>query len=126
MPEPLTQQTIDAVVDVFKRLEDDDVGSESAIIVTSMLVRAIREHPPWQPIETAPRDGSWFLICRDVDGEDSVEVGRYSPLMRYEYDDLGGDTFRRREVISYEWAGFNNFHRATHWMPLSKPPPLRP
>ena len=78
----------------------------------------------WQPIDTAPRDGSWFLICKADEGAESFEVGRYDPLMRYEYEDLGDNVFRRREVISYEWHGFNNFYRATHWMPLPAPPPV--
>ena len=76
----------------------------------------------WNPIETAPRDGSWFMICKSSDGAESVEVGRYDPLMRYEYENAGDGMFRRREVVSYEWSGFNNFHRATHWMPLPELP----
>lgn len=72
----------------------------------------------WKPIDTAPRDGTWFLICKADDGAESVEVGRYDPLIRYEYEPIDGGLFKRREVVSYEWTGFNNFCRATHWMPL--------
>lgn len=80
----------------------------------------------WQPIETAPRDGTWFLICRADEGPSSYEVGRYDPLLHDTYvlhDTCDGVALYRktRETI-YDWGGFNNFGRATHWMPLPEPP----
>lgn len=79
----------------------------------------------WQSIETAPRDGTWFLICCDRDGWDSYEVGRYDPYRSADYVEVEGGLYRKEMRISYEWTGFNNFHRATHWMP-APPPPLTP
>lgn len=81
----------------------------------------------WQPIETAPRDGSTFLICRageddHFDGYGSYEVGRYDPYMTTDYQEVEGGLFRKVMRSSYDWSGFNNFHRATHWMPLPAPP----
>ena len=73
----------------------------------------------WQPIETAPRDGAWFVIVH-FDGE--YEVGRYNPLMHDRYVEAEDGLFRREPYIAYEWQGFNNFHRATHWLPLPAPP----
>lgn len=84
--------------------------------------RALIEKDGWQPIETAPKDGTWFLIIRDSDGEESVEVGRYDPYYRDEYIEVEGGLYRKEKQVGYEWSGFNNFHRATHWMPLPKPP----
>lgn len=75
----------------------------------------------WQPIETAPRDGTWFVVCRA--GEpDSVEAGCYDPLMHDEYVEAGEGLYRKERRTSYEWTGFNNMHRATHWMPIPEVP----
>jgi hypothetical protein len=83
----------------------------------------------WQPIETAPKDGTWFLICNADDGFDSYEVGSYDPEVGSydptfwpEYVEVEGGLYRKEMKTSYEWRGFNNLHRATHWMPLPEPP----
>ena len=76
----------------------------------------------WQPIETAPRDGTWFLIYNVNDGPESFEVGCYDELIHYRYDDVGDGMYRRQPVVAYEWRGFDNFNRATHWMPIPAPP----
>jgi len=74
----------------------------------------------WQPIETAPRDGTWFVIC--LPGE-RFEVGRFYPAKSTYYvpSEIDG-LFRQQEKVIHEWGEFNNFHRATHWMPLPAPP----
>ena len=74
----------------------------------------------WQPIETAPKDGTWFVICLRGEG---FEIGRFEPTKRTEYvpSEIDG-LFRQQERVIYEWGGFNNFHHATHWMPIPAPP----
>ena len=72
----------------------------------------------WQPIETAPRDGSWFLIWIG----DRFEVGQYDPLIRDSYELVCDGLYKRKSDIIFEWHGFSNFHLATHWMPLPSPP----
>lgn len=76
----------------------------------------------WQPIETAPRDGTWFLTCRASEGFESYEYGRYDPYFMAEYVEVEGGLYRKESRSSYDWTGFNNFHRMTHWMPAPKPP----
>ena len=71
----------------------------------------------WKPIETAPRDGSWFIVCRAGEN-DSYEVGCYSPLMGDKFVEAGEGLYRKEKQSIYDWNGFDNFHRATHWMPL--------
>ena len=64
----------------------------------------------WQPIETAPRDGTWFFAC-------IKDAGPYKPRLvhfadaydRYPINDVGGC-----------WS-----RAPTHWMPLPEPPALR-
>ena len=74
----------------------------------------------WQPIETAPKDGTWFVICLRGEG---FEIGRFDPTNWPEYvpSEIDG-LFRRQERVIYEWDGFNNFDHATHWMPIPAPP----
>lgn len=75
----------------------------------------------WQPIETIPRDGSWFVICRS--GEpDSCEAGCYEPMMWDTYIPVEGGLYRKHQEAIHEWSHINNFHRATHWMPLPPVP----
>lgn len=78
----------------------------------------------WFPIETAPKDGAWFVTARFHGGEQpEYEVGRYEPLLAKRYEAVEGTSlFRQVEHQLYEWRGFNNFERATHWMPLPPPP----
>ena len=77
----------------------------------------------WQPIETAPRDGTWFVAARfPAEDHFCVEVGKYDPMTWADYEHVEGDLYRRIDRQIYDWRGFNNFHRMTHWMPLPEPP----
>ncbi len=81
----------------------------------------------WQPISTAPRDGTWFLISRKGDGPETYEVGCYDPSIWESFEQIGqSGLYRRSERIGYEWRGFKNFRRASHWMPLPEPPEAEP
>ena len=73
-------------------------------------------------LENAPRDGTWFLTVNADEGADSFEVGKYDPYMTANFVEVGDNLFRKELRPSYDWTGFNNFHRATHWMPLPSPP----
>jgi len=74
----------------------------------------------WQPIETAPRDGSWFITA-NFNGCDEFEVSRYGPVSWPDYVALGNGMHERIDRIVSEFTS-DNFHRATHWMPLPPPP----
>jgi len=79
----------------------------------------------WQDISTAPKDGTWFLICRDDEGFDSYEIGCYEPLTHDRFEPAEGGLYRKVPVKILDHRGFNNFHRATHWMPLPAPPAVK-
>lgn len=79
----------------------------------------------WQPIETAPRDGTYILIARageNIGGHEPMEITSWCVMENWHYEDLGNDTFKRVMDKPAEFWN-NNGHRATHWMPL---PPLPP
>lgn len=57
----------------------------------------------WQPIETAPKDGSMFLGC----------VVGFAPLVAA-WDDYGNRWVSQPDEYGYE---------PTHWLPLPAPPP---
>jgi len=65
----------------------------------------------WEPIETAPKDGTQILCCEQY----RVSKIGYS---------MGGDVYIGRctqgEWIDYEWFNHNGFCVPTHWQPLPK------
>lgn len=75
----------------------------------------------WQPIETAPKDGTRILICNARCPEDEIEITEWFVIPREHYEHVEGDLYRKVSDDPYEaWNG--NGHRATHWMPLPAPP----
>jgi len=88
-----------------------------------LKLRSAAPQPPtasegWQDISTAPRDGRWFLICREDEGPESYEVGCFDPQTWSAYEPAENGLYRKVERVVNEWRGFNNFHRATHWTAL--------
>lgn len=64
----------------------------------------------WQPIETAPRDGTFVILCAfDVILDGGI---RYTsdPYCSWRFKD------------SNEWAGWPHRFPPTHWLPLPEPP----
>jgi hypothetical protein len=119
-------------------LEDADLSPNDYVTVNREKLRAIarrilerlsRERGTvpegWQDISTAPKDGTWFLICRDDEGFDSYEIGCYEPLTHDRFEPAEGGLYRKVPVKILDHRGFNNFHRATHWMPLPAPPAVK-
>lgn len=88
---------------------------------------ALRQHRPdvaavlggWQPIETAPKDGSDVLIrCPG----DSVHEARWIDWSNSRYD-------LRHRLTGWYWAGYDGAVGPvlpTHWRPLPPPPECAP
>lgn len=67
----------------------------------------------WQPIETAPKDGTWVLLTvRHVEGWPQMEVGQWTADQKY------------RVTKAPCWCDTEGLllPGVTHWMPLPKPP----
>lgn len=69
----------------------------------------------WQPIETAPRDGTWFLGFMERQTlEDTIRVWAWMPWK-------GCDT-----PMFYDAADTIEDEQPTHWMPLPPAPEATP
>lgn len=74
-----------------------------------LIIKELQEQGNWQPIETAPKDGTAILVC---EGENIGVV-----LWRQQ-------AFTNGEM---EWCAQDccdgvTIYKPTHWMPLPKPP----
>ena len=70
----------------------------------------------WQPIETAPKDGTKILVFTAM-GE--IEMSEWYVSKNYRYDHIEGDVYKK---VLDEEVGLWNSNYPTHWMPLPKPP----
>lgn len=74
----------------------------------------------WQPIDTAPRDGTWVLVCGGItDDEDSARshaVAQWSNYLN------GGTTDWHWQFAWYDGGYYGRYEDPTHWMPLPPPP----
>ena len=65
----------------------------------------------WQPIETAPKDGTRIIVCRK-------STNKYIPMVGEDrWGEFGG---------AHCWARSNSETEPTHWMPLPQPPETKP
>lgn len=55
----------------------------------------------WQPISTAPKDGTQVLVCRQFP----------------EFNQIGLDLYKENT-----WWRSSPYNQPTHWMPLPAPP----
>lgn len=71
----------------------------------------------WQPIETAPKDGTKILVFT-IRGD--IELSGWYELKHDVFDEVEGGLYRKRqETYAKGWNG----NHPTHWMPLPEPPP---
>lgn len=85
-------------------------------------IERLRTVAEWQPISTAPKDGTWYLICRACEGLESCEVGCFNPLLHDQFIEVEGGLYKKERRSAYDYRGFNNHHRSTHWHLLPEPP----
>lgn len=79
----------------------------------------------WQPIETAPRDGSPILIFDPTQAPSSSTESQSGKVVTYD-DPRYAIGYWRVWKTSGEWMWGNrnsSYVSPTHWMPLPAPPP---
>lgn len=86
----------------------------------------------WQPIETAPMDGTEILLAsvgqvfQGVSVADRVTIGQYATgdqLLKFVGDTDYPDEYEVIEPFWISWdGGFTEENPPTHWMPLPEPP----
>jgi hypothetical protein len=84
----------------------------------------------WQPIETAPKDGTYIIAFEpdeDRAWKPNIAIVQWHlpTSQHFEPDDEDPDLYRKiiKPVGSGFWVGgpWSPWH-ATHWMPLPEPP----
>ncbi len=83
------------------------------------------ETPTWQPIETAPKDGTSFLVARlgEEIGCRAIEITEWCVIEQSHFEEIGDGLYRKVIDQPYEFWN-NNGHRGTHWMPCPPAPPV--
>lgn len=74
----------------------------------------------WQPIETAPRDGTWVLL---TGGEDTENYGENGPVVSARWwQEYGPDGDWYWAYAYWDSAWRSEYKNPTHWMPPPDPP----
>ena len=73
----------------------------------------------WQPIETAPKDGTAILVCY---GEHYEDNGFLPVCVRWR--SYHPNALRQRGREAWRDSSGHKISVATHWMPLPKPPTM--
>jgi hypothetical protein len=103
------------IVDQCERIsgleaEVADNYSSAADRIAELMAECAELKNPWQPIETAPMDGTLILLFQSDSYNQSPEPITAS------WD----NSFGWMDNARGSWWGFD----ATHWMPLPKPPTI--
>ena len=78
----------------------------------------------WQPIETAPRDGTWVMLTGgscieyrwDGDNEPTCVAGQWTAYLN------GREVQGHWQFAWYDGGYYGRYDNPTHWMPLPEPP----
>lgn len=72
----------------------------------------------WRPIETAPKDGTWVLICGGT-------IRTLGVTVDHEYTGVGIAAYNGRREC-WDRDDGRSRHDPARWMPLPDPPEIEP
>lgn len=78
----------------------------------------------WQPIDSAPKDGTWILLSGGEINDD-WNAPADPPVVCGQWTNwLNGDTIPegRWQFAWYDGGFYGEYQNPTHWMPAPKPP----
>lgn len=78
----------------------------------------------WQPIETAPRDGIWILLCGGSPNDDTCygDEGRRPAVGQWTTKCNGHEVEGHWQHCWYDGGYYGEYENPTHWQPLPEPP----
>lgn len=130
MPEPrIVSYQLDSV------MRKEELRTYDAIDMEAYAAAKVREALEWQPIETAPKDGTEILLFRGADtheGEPAPARITFGAWIEWEetaseYHSTTGEYLGQSvQDCGAHWAswdgGFSEEAPPTHWMPLPPAP----
>lgn len=120
-----SKETLEAVAEAIYRNPASYADTQAAARAAFTAVMQSKEVPQWQPIETAPKDGTEIIgaFYRDYGGGSTSSYGPWTVAW-------DGKKWRsswdKAEVVEY-MSDFGTEYKEpdiqpTHWMPLPNPP----
>lgn len=110
------------------KIVQEEIEIIRALALMPSLIERVREME-WQPIETAPKDGTEILLYGPSSYGPRVTVGHWmtDKECQIRTGDCGGDCrcdeYEYCDPIWTSWdGGFTTEWPCTHWMPLPNPP----
>lgn len=79
----------------------------------------------WQPISTAPKDGTEVIVIHHTDYGDGIMPTTDGPFTASFVRGAWRSSWDNEEVVEYmDWGGtdYKSIMAPTHWMPLPSPP----
>ena len=113
------ETTLESLLDKVERLGAENTKLKDQLNLVDGPRTVCRPNLTWQPIETAPKDGSHFLVAEAISVYDIPCIGYYCQRFnRFEYW-VDSDWY---DVEGYGCAAPNELSTPTHWMPLPELP----
>ena len=104
------EQAIDAIESLTSLVRDEYTQAEEDTLAALRAALANAEPTGWQPIKTAPKDGSFYLAFGEGKTWTQNQPNGCYPGEWYFSESRG------------EWRGYSLTDESTHWMPLPTQP----
>jgi len=77
----------------------------------------------WQPISSAPKDGTWILVTGSaIDWDGETEPAVFAAQWTEHLNGNDGPQYGRWQMAWYDGGYYGECDLPTHWMPLPTPP----